>query len=157
MRRSPKLLLHSLFTSPAALGSSARWQVQNLIGSILKCNQVACDKFTAGAGEFVGKADIQQFPQPFVGIKAHPIPIGDSDEHQVEKLFQAGQSMIEPFAEKSMVNPTEGTANGSNAIRPRRLCSFGQHRVKLGRKVCAVYLSLCDLHMQFSLKPRFGK
>jgi hypothetical protein len=56
-----------------------------------------------------------------------------------------------------MVDPTEGTADGSNTIRTRRLRSFAHHGVKLRRKVPAVYLGLCDLHMQFSLKPQFGK
>ena len=81
--------------------------MQHLIDSVLECDQVSIDKFTARAGQFVGVTNIEYFPQAFVGIKAHPVPIRDSNEHQVEKLFQAGQSLIEPLAEKSMVYPTE--------------------------------------------------
>lgn len=113
-----------LFTSPAAGGSSTGWQVQNLIDPLLECDQVAGDEFTAGAVEFVGKADIEKFPEPLVGIKAHPVPIGNRDQHEVEEFFQAGQSLVESLAEESMVYPAEGTADGSNAIRPRRLWSF---------------------------------
>lgn len=96
MRQSPKFLL--LFASPAAGGMRAGWQVQNLIDPLLECDQVAGDEFIAGAGEFVGKADIEKFRQAFVGIKAHPVPIGNRDQHEVEKLLQAGQSLVESLA-----------------------------------------------------------
>ena len=56
-----------------------------------------------------------------------------------------------------MVDPTEGTVDGSNAIRLRRLRSFDYHGTKLRPNDRAVYLGLCDLHVQFSIKPCFGK
>jgi hypothetical protein len=34
--------------------------------------------------------NLEQFPQTLIGIKAHAIPIGNSDQYHVEKLFQAG-------------------------------------------------------------------
>jgi len=38
----------------------------------------------------VGIADLEQFCQTLVGIKAHAVPIGDGNEHEIQKLFQAG-------------------------------------------------------------------
>jgi hypothetical protein len=34
--------------------------------------------------------NIEKFPQTFIGIKAHAIPIGNSNEHEIEKFFQTG-------------------------------------------------------------------
>ena len=65
-------------------------QIQDLVDPLLECDQVANDEFTAGAVEFVGKADIEKFPKPFVGIKAYPVQIGNRDQHEVEEFLQAG-------------------------------------------------------------------
>jgi hypothetical protein len=123
-----------------------------LIDPLLECDQVAGDEFTAGAVEFVGKADIEKFRQPFVGIKADPVPIGNRDQHEVEQLLQASQSLVESLAEESMVDPTEGTADGSNAIRPRRLRSFGHHAARVFVGGLAGYRNLWNLQRDFLSK-----
>jgi len=56
-----------------------------------------------------------------------------------------------------MIDPTERTADGSNTIGPRRLWSFAHHGDKLRPNDRAVYRGLWDLHVQFSVKPRFEK
>jgi hypothetical protein len=58
-------------------------KVQHLVDSLLKCDQISRHEFLTGAGEFVLVTNIEEFPQTFVGIKAHPIPIGNSDEHEI--------------------------------------------------------------------------
>ena len=133
-------------------------KVQHLIDPIFKCDQISCHEFITGAGQFVLVMNLEEFPQTFVGIETHAILIGNSDQHQVEKLLHAGQSLIETLPEKPMVNPTEGTADGSDSIRPRRLRSFAHHHAaKLRLKYFAVYRGLCDLHAQFFIKLRFER
>ena len=65
-------------------------KLQHLVDSILECDQISRHEFITGAGKFVAVTDLEEFPQTFVGIKAHTIPISNSDQDQVEKLFQAG-------------------------------------------------------------------
>ena len=47
-------------------------------------------EFITSASEFVPVTNLEKLPQTFIGIKAHAIAIGNSDQYQVEKLFQAG-------------------------------------------------------------------
>jgi hypothetical protein len=124
---------------------------------MLEGDQVTRRELTAGTGQLVGMMDLKQFCQTFVGIKTHPVPIGDGYEHEVEKLFQPGQSQVESLPEESMIDPTERTLDRSNAIRARRLWSFAHHGVKLRPNDGAVHLGLCDLHVQFSAKLCLGK
>ena len=63
---------------------------QYLVDSILECDQISCLEFSTGTSEFMPVADFEEFRQTFVGIKAHAIPIGNSNQYQVEKLFQPG-------------------------------------------------------------------
>jgi hypothetical protein len=65
-------------------------KVQHLVDSLCKCDKVSRHKFITGTGEFVLVTNIEEFPQPFVGIKAHAIPIGNSNEHEIQKLLHAG-------------------------------------------------------------------
>ncbi len=61
-----------------------------MVDSIFECDQVSRYEFLPGANEFVPVANLEKFPQTFVGIKTYAIPIGNGDQYQVEKLFQAG-------------------------------------------------------------------
>ena len=73
--------------------SSVLWrsrELQHLVDSLFECDQIAVHEFIAGAGKFVAMTDLEEFPQALVGIKAHTIPIRNSDKYQVEELFQAG-------------------------------------------------------------------
>lgn len=73
--------------------SSVLWRsrkLQHLVDSLFECDQISLDEFIAGASEFVAVTDLEEFPQTFVGIKAHTIPIRNSDKYQVEELFQTG-------------------------------------------------------------------
>ena len=65
-------------------------KVQHLVDSIFECDQISRNEFITCAGKFVAVTNLEEFPQTFVGIKAHTIPIRNSDKYQVEKLFQAG-------------------------------------------------------------------
>jgi hypothetical protein len=65
-------------------------KAQNLVDPIFECDQIPCHEFIAGASEFVPVTNVEKFPQTLVGIKAHAIAIGNSDQYQVKKLFQAG-------------------------------------------------------------------
>ena len=38
------------------------------------------------------------------GLRAHTIPVGNGDEHKIEKLLQAGQSLVESLAKESMID-----------------------------------------------------
>jgi len=60
-----------------------------LVEAFLKGNQVPRNEFIAGASEFMRMANIKYFPQAPVGIKADAVPIGNGDEHKVEKLLHA--------------------------------------------------------------------
>ena len=132
-------------------------EVQNLVKSFLECDQAPRNEFTAGAGEFVRMADLEHFRQALVGIEADTVAIGNGDEHEIEKLLESSQSQIESLAEESMVYPAEGTADGSNAIGPRRLRSFAQHAARLFPSGPKGYRDLWNLPVQLSLKPRSGK
>jgi len=61
-----------------------------LVEAFLKGDQAPRDEFIAGASEFVGMANLEYFRQTLVGIEADAVPIGNGDEHKVEKLLQAG-------------------------------------------------------------------
>jgi hypothetical protein len=100
-----------------------RGKVQNLINSLLECNQAPVNEFIARAGEFVGVANIENFPKALFGIKAHTVAVGNGDKHEIQQFFQSRESTIESFSQESMVDPTERTANGPNAIRPWQLAS----------------------------------
>lgn len=133
-------------------------KVQHLVDSIFECDQISRNEFITCAGKFVVVTDLEQFPQTFVGIKAHTISIRHSDKYQVEELFQSGQSLIETLPKKPMVNPTERTTYRSDSIRLRRLGSFAHHHAaKLRLKYSAVYRGLCDLHLQFFIKLLFER
>lgn len=64
-------------------------KVQDLVDPIFKCDQISRHEFLTGAGEFVPVMNLEEFPQTFIRIETDAIPIGNSDQHQVEKLFQA--------------------------------------------------------------------
>jgi hypothetical protein len=100
-----------------------RGKIQNLIDSLLECNQAPVNEFIARTGEFVGVANIENFPQALLGIKAHTVAVGNGNEHEIQQFFQSRESTIESFSQESMIDPTERTANGPDAIRPRRLAS----------------------------------
>ena len=51
-----------------------------------------------------------------------------------------------------MVDPTEGTADGPNAIRPRRAWSFSQHAVRIFGGGLEDYWNLWNLLRDFLLK-----
>jgi hypothetical protein len=70
-------------------------------------NQAAGNQFIAGTREFVRVANLENFPEALIGIKAHAVVVGNSNEQEVEELFQARQALIEPFAQESMINPAE--------------------------------------------------
>ncbi len=70
--------------------SVLRREVQNLIKSFLECDQAPRNEFIASACEFMRMANIKYFRQALVGIEADTIPVGDGDEHKVEKFFQTG-------------------------------------------------------------------
>ena len=72
----------------SVLGRSGK--LQHLVDSIFECDQISRCKFITGAGEFVPVTNLEEFPQTFIGIKADAITIGNSDQYQVEKFFQAG-------------------------------------------------------------------
>ena len=65
-------------------------KVQHLVDSIFECDQFSRHEFITRASKFVPVTDLEEFPQTFVGIKAHAIPIGNSNEHEIQKLLQAG-------------------------------------------------------------------
>ena len=56
----------------------------------MKSMKLTINQFTACAGEFVWMANLEYFRQALVGIEAHTIPIGNGDEHEVEKLLEPG-------------------------------------------------------------------
>ena len=64
-------------------------KVRDLVDPIFKRDQISRHKFLTGAGEFVPVMNLEEFPQTFIRIETDAIPIGNSDQHQVEKLFQA--------------------------------------------------------------------
>jgi hypothetical protein len=33
---------------------------------------------------------VEEFPQTFIGVKTHAIPIGDGNEYEIQKLFDSG-------------------------------------------------------------------
>jgi len=72
----------------SVLGRSGK--LQHLVDSIFECDQISRHEFITGTSEFVPVTNLEQFPQTLIGIKAHAIPIGNSDQYHVEKLFQAG-------------------------------------------------------------------
>lgn len=78
-----------------------------MVNPILECDQVPSDEFAAGAVEFVTMADLEHFPQSLVRIEADALRIGNSNEHKIKKLLDTGQSLVEPLAKESVVNPTE--------------------------------------------------
>jgi hypothetical protein len=63
------------------------------------------------------KANVQQFHQTCVGVKADAILIRDGHQHEVEQLLQASEALIESLTQEAMIDPAEGTANGTSAIR----------------------------------------
>ena len=70
--------------------SAVRREVQNLVEAFLKGDQAPRNEFIAGASEFMRMANLEYFRQALVGIEADAVPIGNGDEHEVEKLLQAG-------------------------------------------------------------------
>jgi hypothetical protein len=82
------VILHNEIASSSSLRPGGK--VQHLVDPIFKCDQISRHEFITSASEFVPVTNIEEFPKTFVGIKTHAIPIGNSDEYQVEKLFQAG-------------------------------------------------------------------
>jgi hypothetical protein len=85
----------------------SRGKVQNLVDPLLECNEAAVNQFIACAGEFVRVANLEDFRQALIGIEAHTIPVGNGDEHKIEKLLEAGQSLVESLAKKPMIDPAE--------------------------------------------------
>jgi hypothetical protein len=67
-----------------------RRKIQNLVETFLKCDQVPCNEFSAGAREFMRMADLEHLRQALVGIEADAVLVGNGDEHKVKKLFQTG-------------------------------------------------------------------
>ena len=72
----------------SVLGRSGK--LQHLVDSIFECDQISRHEFITGAGEFVPVTNLEEFPQTFIGIKTDTIPIRNSDQYQVEKLFRPG-------------------------------------------------------------------
>jgi len=112
-------------------------KVQHLVDSIFECDQIPRNEFITCAGKFVVVTDLKQFLQTFIGIKAHTISIRHSDKYQVEELFQSGQFLIETQPKKTMINPTERTADGSDSVRHRWLSSPVLHMLKL-KQLCGI-------------------
>ncbi|PYS59164.1 MAG: hypothetical protein DMG54_30825 [Acidobacteria bacterium] len=53
--------------------------------------------------------------------------IGDRHQHEVEQLLQASEALIESFAQEAVIDPAEGTADGTSAIGSGRLGSGLRH------------------------------
>jgi hypothetical protein len=96
-------------------------KIQNLIDSVLECDQAPVDQLMARAGEFVRMTNIEEFRQALIGIETDTVPIGNRDENEIEQFLQSFESLVESSAQEPMIDPTERTADGSNAIRPGRL------------------------------------
>src|SRR5215472_716717 len=101
----------------ARLARRANRQAQHLINSAVIGDQVSRHEFPAGSIQFMRKANVQQFRQTCVGVKADPILIRDGHQHVVKQLFQASEALIESLTQEAMIDPAEGTANGTSAIR----------------------------------------
>ena len=81
-------------------------KLQHLVDSIFECDQISRHEFITGAGKFVAVTNLEEFPQTFVGIKAHTIPIRNSDQVPSREAFPSGLIPDRNPAEK-----TDGQSN----------------------------------------------